>query len=859
MFTRVVVLYFLMFVVACSDGGQTSTPDPDPDPDPPVTDPGPVASEARCIATDFEKPANITLEKLQLSQDFPLITAVEFVPGSDDFFVLQQTGEIHRVSVNGEEYEIKTVINLTDFYNVVFTPEGPGSCHECGLYSLAFHPDYETNQYVYLSFTEGGLENSPMTSYIARFQMDETGEAFVKDSSSVPIRENIYEVLQTTRIHNNGHIEFGSDGFLYAGFGDGGPGGGGAGKPQQTDNVFGSIIRITAEGEPAPGNNVEGGLPEIYAFGLRNPWQWSFDRLTGDLWLGDVGQASIEEINIIENGGNYGWPCFEGLVPYNECADVEGMIEPVWSYSHEEGRSVTGGFVYRGVSIPDLNGHYVYGDFGNGYIWALKANSDDEYERIQLIGSNMNISAFAENEDGELYVLSYVDGTIHKIAPPVEVTDLLPIPEKLSESGCFEQDNTRQVKGFVQAYDIIEPLWSDGATKERFFRLPEGEKIVFDGDGDFIFPDGTILIKNFLLNDRVIETRLMLKQGATGWSGYSYQWDGEDANLLLDGANVEIDGQTWRYPSGGECAHCHTSAANFSLGLEMKQLNRDYTDPATGVTGNQLRMLDDKGVFIRPIRDRDLEERLPGLEDISATFEERSRSYLHSNCSHCHRPGGTTQATLDFRFNSSLASTNTCNQPPIQSDFDLVDPAIISPGDASNSILLKRLEAEDERRMPPVGVNIVHQDAIHTITDWVNQLEECNTIVGPETASFVIRNRSTSTALIIDDNDIKHSASIENYTWKVLPAGDSYYYIQSADNPDVYLHTEEGPFAAGAVDLQWWSAMWTIEKVGDYFRIKNRWRALYVHLEGSESEGEVNLGEIDKDWPSAMWLFEQID
>jgi len=226
--------------------------------------------------------------------------------------------------------------------------------------------------------------------------------------------------------HNGGQIAFGPDGLLYVGLGDGGSGGDPLGHAQDTSTLLGSILRIDVDrGTPyaVPPDNpfaAGGGRPEIFAWGLRNPWRWSFDRETGELWCGDVGQNRWEEVDRIRRGGNYGWNVREGAHCFAsaEC-DSAGLIEPVAEYSHDEGCSITGGYVYRGATLPQISGAYVYGDFCSGRIWGLFSAGGGALAPRLLAESGLQISSFAEDHDGELYVVDY-GGGIHRLASAPE-------------------------------------------------------------------------------------------------------------------------------------------------------------------------------------------------------------------------------------------------------------------------------------------------------------------------------------------------------------------------------------------------------------------------------------------------------
>ena len=226
------------------------------------------------------------------------------------------------------------------------------------------------------------------------------------------------EIGQPFSNHNGGHITFGPDGYLYVGLGDGGSGGDPRGHGQNLRTLLGTILRIdvstldvTGSYAVPPDNpfvGVEGARPEIWAYGLRNPWRFSFDRETGELWAGDVGQNKLEEIDIITPGGNYGWNIMEGSSCFrdNRC-DRDEFVPPVAEYGRDGGCSVTGGYVYRGSRLPALVGAYLYGDFCTGKIWALRYDGSRVTENAQIADTDLQISSFAEGPDGEVYILSF--------------------------------------------------------------------------------------------------------------------------------------------------------------------------------------------------------------------------------------------------------------------------------------------------------------------------------------------------------------------------------------------------------------------------------------------------------------------
>jgi glucose/arabinose dehydrogenase len=281
---------------------------------------------------------------------------------------------------------------------------------ELGLLSVAFHPAYASNGRFFVNYTSsrGGLK-----SVIAEYRVS-SGDPNVAD----PTERVILEFAQPFRNHKGGLNLFGPDGMLYVGTGDGGSGGDPFNNGQHLDTLLGKLLRIDINGTPyrvLPDNpfvSRPGARPEIWAYGLRNPWRYSFDRATGRLFVGDVGQDKWEEIDIVEKGQNYGWRIMEGTHCYNPLTGcpTAGLQLPIAEYGHDLGCSITGGYVYRGAGIRSLSGRYLFGDFCSGRLWALTETGAGRWTMTQLLSTGFQISSFGEDGDGEIYVIDYRGG-----------------------------------------------------------------------------------------------------------------------------------------------------------------------------------------------------------------------------------------------------------------------------------------------------------------------------------------------------------------------------------------------------------------------------------------------------------------
>jgi glucose/arabinose dehydrogenase len=381
----------LMVALGCGGGQTTSTTTTPP---PPTTPPA-------------------ALPQLQLTTFVSgLVSPVGLEPardGSGRLFALEQAGRI-RIIRNG-------AVVATSFLDI--TPK-VASGGELGLLGLAFHPAYATNRKFYMNYTRPS--GSLWQSVIAEYLVSSTN-ADVADPASERI---LLVVNQPFSNHNGGQLGFGPDGFLYIAFGDGGSGGDPLGNGQNTQALLGKILRIDVNsstgGRPygIPADNPfanSGGAPEVFAYGFRNPWRFSFDTTNGTLFAGDVGQDSFEEVDSVQKGLNYGWNVMEGTHCFNPSSgcNMAGLTLPINDYGRDQGATVIGGFVYRGASISALVGTYVFGDFISGRIWGLRQNSSGGWERTQLAATGKAISSFARDESNELYVVDY-SGSVFKLA-----------------------------------------------------------------------------------------------------------------------------------------------------------------------------------------------------------------------------------------------------------------------------------------------------------------------------------------------------------------------------------------------------------------------------------------------------------
>jgi uncharacterized repeat protein (TIGR03806 family) len=409
-------------------------------------------------------------------------------------------------------------------------------------------------------------------------------------------------------------------------------------------------------------------------------------------------------------------------------APSAGFTEPVHQYGRALGFSVTGGFVYRGAALPALVGSYLFADYGSGKIWRLVSNGGGGFTSEELLDTAFGISSFGQGNDGELYVVDIAGGGLYKIVDGGTAPTGPPVATLLSDTGCVVASDPAQPAAGLVPYDVAAPFWSDGATKDRWLAIPNGTSISVGGDGDFTFPNGTVLMKHFRLNGNLVETRLFMRHPDGDWAGYTYEWNSQQTNatLVQGGKTATIGGQSWIFPDGNACLTCHTSIAGFALGVESAQLNHDFAYASTGRTANELRTLDSIVMFTSPLGDPAAQPSLPSPTDTSAPLGARARAYLHTNCSHCHRFGGPTQLALDLRSSILLSSTAACDAPPTAGDLGIGATArIIAPGNPDASVLLARMNRRDANQMPPLATNVVDAAGVALIREWITSLTTC--------------------------------------------------------------------------------------------------------------------------------------
>ncbi len=617
------------------------------------------------------------------------------------------------------------------------------------IYAFAFHPRYAQNGQVVTFCPQSAHDNS--LSSVSRWQTNLNGPRSCQaDSEDVIIQ-------WPSGGHNGGEAIFGPDGYLYISTGDGTGGSDPNATGQGVDDLFSVIMRLDVDqpdegrGYSIPKDNpfleIPNARPEIWAFGFRNPWRMSFDPESNRLYVGDVGQDLWEMIWDVRRGGNYGWSVREASHAFHphKPSGPGPILPPIIEHSHIDCRSITGGYVYRGDKLPELQGAYLYGDYQYGKIWGLRYDGERVTWQMELADTALQIPAFALSRDGDFYVVDHLTGELFELVPAPPTAAVARFPRHLSETGLFADTAGHELAPGLVPYSVNTPQWLDGAMAERFFGLPENHTIHFversTDANTWGFADGSVTAQTIFWEDhqgdpktrRRIETRVMVKQ-EDHWLGYSYVWNDSQTDAQLapaDGMDVRLpselnprlrgDSPNWRVPSRNECMVCHSRAAGFVLGLNTVQMNRQH---AYGVRSeNQLAALSEAGFFDTPLG-KSPEElgRLPNAYDPTEELEPRARAYLHVNCSMCHVSDGGGNAQFQVRHDLALNELKLIDGRPLHGDFGLDQARLVTPGDPYSSVLFFRLSKTGPGRMPHVGSHSQDVAGLRLIHDWIASL-----------------------------------------------------------------------------------------------------------------------------------------
>ena len=648
---------------------------------------------------------------------------------------------------------------------------------EGGILGLAFHPGYRTNRYFYVDYTlqTTTAAGTGFHDRVARFETSPDDPNVGLIDSEVPLITQFDEDAD----HNAGDLHFGPDGYLYVSLGDEGGSGGQFDNSQRIDkDFFSGILRLDVDKRPGslapnahPAASAHYAVPpdnpfigttnfngisvdpnmvrtEFWAVGFRNPWRMSFDPVTGDLYCGDVGQSGREEVNVVVKGGNYGWNYREGTIAYDPVPPPSmpsPTVDPVLEYRRIgstvdpglEGNCVIGGVVYRGSRLPELNGHYVFGDHASANVWAMRydgANATAFRQLLNLNGPSQLICFGVDPSNGDVLLGLQGVNEVRRLIYSTNISGTM-LPPTLADTGAFKNLVDLVPGDGLMPYEINVPFWSDHARKSRWFSLPVGNpRMRFDVSGNWSFPTGMVWVKHFELemtngipeSARRLETRFLVRN-ANGVYGITYRWNESQTNAVLvpeEGANESFlvhDGgtvrtQSWRYPGRIECLVCHTDKGGWALGFNTAQLNRT-DDYGNGLT-NQIVALSGLGYFDGPTPAPETLPRLASAEDKTVSLEHRVRSYLHANCAQCHQPGGAGQGLWDARIATPLEEAGLMEGPLLNNEGNELN-RVVRPGSLENSILFRRVARLGPGHMPPLATSELDEQSIDLLTQWI--------------------------------------------------------------------------------------------------------------------------------------------
>jgi uncharacterized repeat protein (TIGR03806 family) len=741
-----------------------------------LADPPKVGLEKRAAWTTSrivgspERPLPYVTERAFPALTFKQCLEITAAPGSERLFVVEQAGKIFSFPNKPDVAKADLVVDLAKEIAGVQA-----------IYAIAFHPNFAKNRYCYVCYIKAA--NLDDGSHIARFRVADTDPPTIDAASETTI------ITWFSGGHNGCCLKFGPDGCLYISTGDGS----GPNPPdsrragQDVSNLLSSILRIdvdhTDEGKnyriPAdnPFVDLKGARGEIWAYGFRNPWRMSFDRKTGDLWVGDVGWELWEMLDRVERGGNYGWSVVEGRQSTNPewPRGPTPILPPTIDVPHSESSSITDGLTYYGSRLKELHGHHIYGDYDTGKIWGFRYDKGRVVDHRELADTTHRIVGFGDDNNGEFYLLDHTAGTIHRLVPNPQPDQSATFPRNLSETGLFASVTKQTPAPGVIPYSINAETWADHAVAGRLVAVPNELSIKAAGAA-WAFPKDAVLAKTLSLDmehgnpssRRRVETQILHFDGID-WQTYTYQWNDEQSDaLLLDASGAErtfdiVDAQTpggtrqqtWRFSGRAECQRCHNKWSGSALGFIPAQLNKDHN--YGGSLASQLDTLEHIKIYETPLP-TEKRPRLANPHDPSADQEGRARAYLHANCSHCHRQHAGGAVLSMMHYDLPLEKTAMLGVRPTQGTFGIHAGQVIAPGDPFRSVLLYRMAKLGGGRMPHIGSTEMDRAGVELIHNWVRQIpreaakettgNEAATKLRDHEAAELARLRATETSTV---------------------------------------------------------------------------------------------------------------
>jgi glucose/arabinose dehydrogenase len=715
---------------------------------------------------------------------FYLPVQVVNVPGQDRVAVVEKNGVVWTIDFDSNANSKTRTLDLRP--QTYARSDG-------GLLGVAFHPNFgvlgspgEKALFVFYR-TRPPLTHSNLElgyNRVSRFEVDPVTLLAVAGSEQILI-----EQYDPHSWHNGGCLRFGPDGFLYISVGDFGHASVAGPSRQQIDKYLTSgILRLDVDQDPSrshpirrqpqSGPELPAGWPpsssqgyyipndnpwlspdgdvleEFFAIGLRSPHRFTFDPVNGELILGDVGDSSSEEIDVIRKGDNLQWPYREGNVVKSQPPTTLIGVERQPLHTYRAG-AIIGGFRYaHSRYAPSLAGKYVFADYVSNAVVALdNVGATDTWAEEPLAsfseqGIDMGLVDVVDLGDGHIYLVGLsTTGKIFRLEPLPPMGPSA--PALLSQVGAFSDLATLEAAPGMVPYEVNQPLWSDGALKTRWLALPNDgvhdaatEQIGFAEYGPWQFPPGTVFVKHFELpaqgsNSGAVrlETRFLVVSDNGAAYGLTYRWNdaGTEAFLLTESETRDVDlrhadgstsRQTWTFPSPQDCLECHNPGAGYVIGTQTWQLNRNGRDLLS--SSNQIEQLLDRGMFVNPPEPQALSALPQGvsLHDSSASVEQRIDSYLAANCAQCHYEGGVDSA-FDARFETPL---NDVISKPSRAHGS-TETLLVNPRDPWTSELYIRDASLGLGAMPPLAKGTIDDEYVALLGDWIARLtpDGCST------------------------------------------------------------------------------------------------------------------------------------
>ena len=670
-----------------------------------------------------EPPPKYQVEEA-FSHAFQFPTSVTDMVGQDALLVTERDGKIFHVSKS--DGKLQLVVDLVKL---------PSAGKGVTLWSAALHPDFERNRLLLICYVN---PNGGRHTRVSKLTINRQWQADV---------DSEVELLRwPAGGHNAGCLQFGRDGLLYISTGDGaGPNPpDGLTTGQDVSDLLGAILRIDVDKTQSdrpyaiPADNpfvdVNSARPEVWAYGLRNPWKFGIDPKTNSVLVADNGWESWELIHQVTAGSNCGWPVMEGRAQLRLEVPVgpTPIQPPIKDHPHTEANSVIGGPVYRGERLESLDGHFIYGDYITGTIWSI--GIDDQHEHATLLDTDLRIVDFAQGQQGEVYILDYdYTGKVYELRPSTERDTSATFPRRLSQTGLFQSLRPLTPAAGVVSYEIKAARWMDGAQGQRWIAIPGDGAVAFD-EKTTAYPEGTVLVKHLTFPHREgglpLETQLLHFE-AGRWRVYSYLWDESRSEAHLVGASGDafvipadltppdgLGSRTWHANDRTECRLCHNAAAGVALGFTRHQLDREVNGRS------QLRQLVEQGVVEGQTEVSATDRgRLVDPHDPQQSLDDRARSYLHANCSMCHHPRGNAIVSFYLRREMPFDKLRTYKGTGIGT-FGMDHAKLIVPGDPYRSVLMYRMSKLGYGRMPYIGSKVVDSQGVALIARWIAEMPE---------------------------------------------------------------------------------------------------------------------------------------